>query len=180
LSVASACGASVVSAPTGKALQMNAGANAATGGILLFLHADTRLPLGYDTHVRRAIENPKTSAGAFLLEIDGPGRALRWVEKLVAFRSRVFSLPYGDQAIFVRRPVFDSLGRYPEIPIMEDFELMRRMRKKGHSIVLVPVPVYTDGRRWERLGVFRATVRNQRIILGYLLGVAPERLRQWY
>lgn len=178
--VARACGASVLQVPRGKALQMNAAARAATGDILLFLHADTRLPMGYDAHVRRAMENSRTAAGAFMLSIDGHGRALRWIEAMTGLRSRFFSMPYGDQAIFVRRAVFEKLGRYAEMPIMEDFEFMRRMKRAKNLSILLPVPVYTDARRWERLGVLRTTLRNQRIILGYLLGVSPEKLRGWY
>jgi rSAM/selenodomain-associated transferase 2 len=177
--IAQSQGVRVLPSPAGRAHQMNVGAAAATGNILLFLHADTRLPSGFDTLIRTALQDPDTVAGAFRLRIDGPQRALRWVEWGVDRRSRWLQMPYGDQAIFVRRSAFQALGGFPELPIMEDFELIRRLRRRG-AIVIIQTPVVTSARRWQRTGILQTTLINQLMILGYWLGVRPERLAQLY
>jgi hypothetical protein len=105
------------------------GAAAATGPLLLFLHADTCLPEGFDRTIRQTLAQPGVVAGAFRLAIDGPGRGLRWVEWGVNLRSRLLQMPYGDQAIFLKAEVFHHLGGFPDLPMMEDFELVRRLRK---------------------------------------------------
>jgi rSAM/selenodomain-associated transferase 2 len=169
----------VISAAASRARQMNAGAAAATGDILLFLHADTHLPIGFDTLVRQALQNPGTIAGAFELRINAQLLGLRLIEKMVNVRSRFFSMPYGDQAIFLKATIFHEIGGFPEIPIMEDFEFMLRLRHQGR-IALVPAPVLTSGRRWQKLGVVKTTLINQLIIVGYFLGVSPEQLIRWY
>ena len=169
----------VISAAAGRACQMNAGAAIATGDILLFLHADTHLPSEFDTLVRQSLENPSTIAGAFELSIDSDLRGLRLIERIVNMRSRVFSMPYGDQAIFLKATTFDELGGFPELPIMEDFELMRRLKCQG-QITLVPASVLTSGRRWQKLGVVKTTLINQLIIAGYFLGISPTQLVRWY
>ncbi|MGB9619788.1 MAG: TIGR04283 family arsenosugar biosynthesis glycosyltransferase, partial [Armatimonadota bacterium] len=156
-----------------------AGAQAASGSILLFLHADTRLPERFDEHVRRALRQPRVVAGAFRLRIDGPEPALRLIEWGTYFRSRYLQMPYGDQALFLKAPIFHALGGFPDLPIMDDFVLVRRLRRLGR-IVILPVPVVTSSRRWQELGVWRTTWINQKVIAGYYLGVAPRRLAQWY
>ena len=168
----------VMVAVGGRAQQMNVGAAAASGEILLFLHADTLLPPGFDTLVRQVF-GADTAAGAFQLQIDSPLWSLRLIELGVNWRSRWLQMPYGDQAIFLRAAVFHQLGGFPQLPIMEDFELMRRLRRRG-TIVIVPVPVLTSARRWLRHGVVKTTLLNQIIILSYLLGVSPKRLVRWY
>jgi glycosyltransferase involved in cell wall biosynthesis len=183
--------------PPGRAHQMNTGAAAATGDILLFLHADTRLPEGFDTMIRQTlqadkpIQNPTSSsaaarsaiqhpiAGAFELGIDGEMPSLRLIEKMVNWRSRYFQLPYGDQAIFLKTAVFHELGGFPELPIMEDFELSRQLRRLGR-IEILPAAVLTSGRRWQKLGVFKTTLINQLIVIGYFVGVSPDKLAYWY
>lgn len=162
-----------------RASQMNAGAALATGEILLFLHADTHLPSGYQTLVRQALLADNVVAGAFELQIDASLRSLRLIEWGVNWRSRVFSLPYGDQAIFLTTQVFQNIGGFPELPIMEDFELMRRLRRKGR-IFIIPVPVLTSGRRWLQYGVLQTTLINQLVIFAYLLGFPPEQIVRWY
>lgn len=169
----------VISAAAGRASQMNAGAAVATGDILLFLHADTHLPTSFDTLVRQALQNAGTVAGAFELRIDAQLRGLRLVEKMVNMRSHFLSMPYGDQAIFLKAATFHDLGGFPDLPIMEDFELMLGLRRQGR-ITIVPAPVVTSGRRWQKLGVVKTTLINQLIIAGYFLGVPPAQLVRWY
>jgi rSAM/selenodomain-associated transferase 2 len=163
----------------GRAKQMNAGAAIAQGDILLFLHSDTQLPSNFPALVRETLADPRVVAGAFPLAIADSRWPLRLIEKMVQWRSRLFSLPYGDQGIFLRRSDFESLGGYAELVIMEDYELMQRLRKKG-KIRLTSQPAVTSPRRWQKLGVWRTTWINQKVILGYHLGIAPETLRQWY
>lgn len=169
----------VISTPPGRACQMNAGAARATGDILLFLHADTRLPANFDCLVRQALQEPQTIAGAFELRIDSQQLGLRLIERLVNWRSRFFSMPYGDQAIFLKATIFHRIGGFPNLPIMEDFEFIRRLKHQGR-IAIVPAFVLTSGRRWERLGIIKTTLINQLIILGYFLGVSPDKLARWY
>lgn len=169
----------VISAAAGRARQMNAGAVVATGDILLFLHADTHLPPKFDTLVRQALQHPDTIAGAFELRIDANLRGLRLIETMVNLRSRVFSMPYGDQAIFLKASTFHALGGFPDLPIMEDFELIIRLKRQGR-IAILPAPVFTSGRRWQKLGVVRTTLINQLVIAGYFLGVPPTQLVCWY
>jgi hypothetical protein len=121
----------------------------------------------------------KVSAGAFQLSIDGKGFGLRIIEWLVSFRSKVFRMPYGDQGIFVTTSMFFSVGAFPPQPIMEDFELMRKLKKKG-KVKILPLHATTSARRWKRLGILRTTALNQAIIIGYFFGVSPEKLAEWY
>lgn len=169
----------VISTPPGRACQMNAGAARATGDILLFLHADTRLPANFDRLIRQALQEPQTIAGAFELRIDAQQFSLRLIERLVNWRSRFFSMPYGDQAIFLKATVFHTIGGFPNLPIMEDFEFIRRLQPQGR-ITIVPASVLTSGRRWERLGIIKTTLINQLIIIGYFGGLSPDKLAQWY
>jgi hypothetical protein len=177
--IARAHGAKVFSCPPGRARQMNTGAVQASGDILLFLHADTRLPPGFGAKVRQALARPITVGGAFALRIDAPLRSLRLIEGLANWRSKRLKLPYGDQAIFLRTDVFWELGGFPDIPIMEDFELTRRMARRG-EIVILPDSVLTSARRWKALGVWRTTLVNQIVIAAYSLGVSPYRIARWY
>ncbi|MDB9338715.1 MULTISPECIES: TIGR04283 family arsenosugar biosynthesis glycosyltransferase [Cyanophyceae] len=179
VSIAQSLGVKVISSPPGRAVQMNAGAMAARGDILLFLHADTRLPAGFDSMVRSALQQPQTIAGAFSLRIDADHWALRWVEKGVNWRSHFYQMPYGDQAIFLTTEIFQKIGNFPNLPIMEDFELIRRLKRTG-KIAIIPVPVITSARRWLKKGVFQTTLLNQIVITAYFLGVSPERIRSWY
>ena len=179
IDVAKSLGARVLSSSPGKAEQMNAGAEIAHGNILLFLHCDTKLAPGFVGQVRDALNQQGISAGAFQLSIDGKGFGLRVIEWLVNFRSKILQMPYGDQGIFVTTDMFFSVGAFPSQPIMEDFELMRRLKRKG-KIKILPLHATTSARRWEKLGIMRTTVINQAIILGYLLGVNPEKLAGWY
>ena len=163
----------------GKAAQMNAGANIAQGNILLFLHADTQLPPKFTDLVVETLAQPEVIAGAFELTIAGTSSSLRWVETLVKMRSHWLSLPYGDQAIFISKSAFSMLGGFAELPIMEDFEFIKRARKQG-KIALAPAKVITSSRRWQKLGIWQTTLINQLIIAGYYLGISPQKLSNFY
>ena len=179
VAIAQSLNVKVISSSPGRAVQMNTGAVAATGEILLFLHADTCLPAGFDDMVRRALQQPGTVAGAFKLRIDASLLSLRWVEWGINVRSHFYQMPYGDQAIFLTKAVFQQISGFPELPIMEDFELMRRLKRIGR-IVIIPTPVVTSARRWLQKGVFKTTLLNQIVIIAYLFGVSPERICRWY
>jgi rSAM/selenodomain-associated transferase 2 len=181
VSLAQKMGAKAIASSAGRAHQMNLGAQAATGDILLFLHADTCLPAGFDALVRAALQADRQEviAGAFTLRIDGASPKLRWVEWGVWWRSRFLQLPYGDQAIFLRSDTFAKIGGFPVLPIMEDFELMRRLKRLG-KIAIISSPVVTSARRWVERGVFATTLINQMVILGYFLGFNPKHLKQFY
>ena len=172
-------GARVIVTPRGRAAQMNVAAASARGAILLFLHADARLPAGYAKYIPRVLPENNTVAGAFTLGIDAVGHRFRIVEWGVRRRTHRFSLPYGDQALFLRHDTFTRLGGYAHMPLMEDFDLVRRLRKRGR-IAIVDAVVRTSARRWERLGVCRTMFTNQRILLGAACGVSMERLARWY
>jgi rSAM/selenodomain-associated transferase 2 len=169
-----------MASPAGRSKQMNLGAAAATGEILLFLHGDSRLPLGFDRLIRQVMsEKQPPIAGAFRLGIDAPQISLRWVEQGVNWRSQVCQMPYGDQGIFLRAKVFKEIGGFPDLPIMEDFELIRQLRQRG-KISIVPQPVMTSARRWLQKGILKTTLINQLMVLGYLGGVSPARLVELY
>jgi rSAM/selenodomain-associated transferase 2 len=163
----------------GRARQMNQGAALARGTILFFLHADSRLPAGFDRVIRRTLDAAHVVAGAFSLGIDADYGKMRMVAYWANLRSRYLGMPYGDQGLFLKAVRFHQCGGFPELPIMEDFAMMQRLRKTGR-IVTVRERLYTSPRRWRRLGVLRTTLTNQAIIAGYLLGVPADRLSRWY
>lgn len=177
--IAQGLGVKVIVTQRGRSLQMNAGAKIATGEILLFLHGDTQLPTGFEKDVRKIWVNSNIIAGAFQLKIDDFNRGLRIIEKTVFWRSKYLQMPYGDQAIFVKASTFWEVGGFPEQPIMEDFELIRRLNRLG-KIEILSSSVITSGRRWQRLGVFKTTLINQFVVIGYYLGISPVKLSQWY
>ncbi|MBF2079139.1 MAG: TIGR04283 family arsenosugar biosynthesis glycosyltransferase [Synechococcales cyanobacterium T60_A2020_003] len=173
------CGVRVIQAPLGRAHQMNAGAEIATGEILLFLHADTKLPPQFATHITEVLGRPRAIAGAFELQIDGSDRRLRWVEWGVKWRSRLNQMPYGDQALFMRSEIFHQVGGFPPLPILEDVEMVKRLKRIGR-IYIAPAAVRTSARRWQRLGIVRTTLLNQLVLLAFWLGVPTDRIAYWY
>jgi rSAM/selenodomain-associated transferase 2 len=164
----------------GRAVQMNRGAEAASGDILLFLHADTLLPPHALSLIRRAMKDGRSVAGAFDLGFDTKRTIFRVTEKYVFLRTRLTKIPFGDQAIFIRRDYFRNLGGYREIPLMEDVDLMKRIRKKGDRIRIIPVKVSTSPRRYEREGILSCTFRNWVMQALFAMGVPPERFAKRY
>jgi uncharacterized protein len=177
--ISTRAGAKVMTVPGGRAVQMNAAAAVSRGRILLFLHADTLLPANYAQSIRAALDEPATVAGAFRFQTDGAGIATRLLELATDIRSRHFGWPYGDQGLFLEKRVFDEEGGFAGLPIMEDFEMVRRLRRRGR-IVTLRDPIVTSSRRWERLGIIRTTTINQVVVAGFLLGIPPEMLRRLY
>jgi len=177
--IAAKAGTRVLVTSPGRARQMNAGAAVATGDVLLFLHADTTLPQGFDTYVRETLKENTVVAGAFEFKAIPSLPGMNIIERLANWRSRRLQLPYGDQGIFVRAELFRKLGGFPEVQIMEDFELIRRIRRYGR-VATANIPVLTSSRKWKARGVLSTTLLNQVIILGHLIGVPPEHLSTWY
>ncbi len=164
----------------GRGGQMNAGAKMASGDVLLFLHADTRLPENAISCIENVLEDRAVVAGAFDLGIDSEKPAYRLIESMVYARTRLTGIPYGDQGIFIRRRFFEKTGGYADIPLMEDVDLMRRVRKEGGRIAVVPIYIRTSARRWEREGLVFCTLRNWALVSLYFLGVSPGRLAGYY
>lgn len=176
---ASRMGCRFLESPAERGRQLNAGARVALGENLLFLHADTELPSGWDAEVRRVLSIKRTIGGAFPVRLDAPGWRLRLIERGIAIRSRWLQWPYGDQALFLKREVFRLQGGFPELPLMEDFAFVRRLKSTG-TIRLADIPVITSARRWLRLGAWRVTLINQLMVGGFLLGVPMRYLVRLY
>ena len=174
----SSAGCTWLQAPHGRAVQMNAGADAGSGDVFLFLHADTRLPAGALERIDEAVTEGATG-GYFDVRLDSDRPSLRIVGHLITWRSRVTGVATGDQAIFVTRPVFEKLGGYAALPVFEDVDLSRRLKRSGHMARLSP-PVVTSPRRWERLGVARTILRMWALRTLYYCGVSAERLAHHY
>jgi hypothetical protein len=179
VAVARAAGATIILAPRGRARQMNAGAGVASAAQLLFLHADTLPPRGYRSIVARILDRPGICAGAFAFSILEPIPRRRLVERLVEWRCRLFNNPLGDQGLFVRRQLFEASGGFPDWPLLEDVEILRRLKAHGR-LAIAPATIATSGRRWLARGVWSTFWLNQWIMLGYHGGVSVERLAQIY
>jgi rSAM/selenodomain-associated transferase 2 len=170
----------LVKSEKGRGMQMNSGAAKARGDILLFLHADTRLASGwYKAIETMLLSNTNTVGGAFTFKVDHSARRYRILETMVRLRCRLFRLPYGDQAIFIRREAFEKISGYTAIPLMEDVKLVSEMKKLG-NIMILDHSAYTDSRRWERKGIIKTSVSNLLTLLMYKLGVSPNKLAERY
>lgn len=165
----------LLQAPRGRARQMNAGAEAAQGDILWFLHADTRIPADAG---RAILQNPKTW-GRFDIRLSGSHPLLRVVERMMNLRSRLSGIATGDQGIFVAREAFRAIGGYPDIPLMEDIALSKALRKRCAPACLT-LRLTTSSRRWETQGVMRTILLMWRLRLAYALGADPHRLAALY
>jgi rSAM/selenodomain-associated transferase 2 len=169
----------VISAPRGRALQMNAGAAKAAGDVLLFLHADTRLPADADHVVLKGLERSGRAWGRFNVRIDGRSPLLFVVGWLMNIRSQITGIATGDQAIFVRRDAFNEVGGFDEIPLMEDIALCKRLKRVSRPLCLSDRAV-TSGRRWDQHGVFPTILLMWRLRLAYFFGADPKELAQQY
>ena len=170
----------VVDSPRGRGLQMNAGARAASGEILLFVHADCSVPVGAYDSICHVLSDEKVVAGAFCLRIDHKRAWARVVEWIANRRSRLTGVPYGDQGLFTRRETFEAVGGFKDIPLMEDIEIAGRLKGMGR-VVFSDECILASPRRWVHEGVVRTTLRDWAIAIAYtVFKVAPERLARHY
>jgi len=169
----------VISSPRGRATQMNAGASVARGEVLLFLHADCTLPENADLLIMSGLENPGRHWGRFDVRLSGEAPMLRMIGTLMNWRSRITGICTGDQGLFVERSLFESVGAFPDIPLMEDIAISKRL--KSHSAPLcLSATLTTSSRRWEKRGIWRTMVLMWRLRLAYFLGADPGRLAEIY
>ena len=172
-------GVAMIQSPLGRAVQMNAAAWEAQGDLLLFLHADSHVsPQSYQKMIE-TMGNESYLGGAFSLQIDSPLPALKRVARWANWRSRYLNLVYGDQGIFVRREIFKELKGYSPLPICEDLDFFRRLKKRG-SVILLKEEAVTSPRRWLAEGVGFTTFRNIVIVTLFLIGFSPATLSRWY
>ncbi len=169
----------VISSERGRARQMNRGAGEASGDVLLFLHADTRLPPTAFADIAGALGDPCYLGGRFDVELDGDHWLLPLVGRMISYRSRISKVATGDQGIFVRREVFERMHGFEDIPLMEDIAFCRTMKRVG-GVACLSTRVVTSARRWEADGVWRTIARMWTIKLLYFAGVSPARLKQFY
>lgn len=176
--IAAAAGARVLRSPPGRARQLGVGVRASGGDVLLFLHADTRLPAGWDVAVRAALRDRDVVGGAFRFRFDDRSGALRWIEWGARLRSAFLRLPYGDQAVFVRRDVLEACGGVPQVPLMEDLDLVRALSRRGR-LALLPLEAVTSARRYRAGGPVRTMLRHWLAAFAWSLRVDRARIARW-
>jgi rSAM/selenodomain-associated transferase 2 len=169
----------VIVAPRGRASQQNAGAAASCGDTLLFQHADCWLEPGSLEQIAAKLADERCVGGCFQQTIDAEGWRYRWLERGNALRVRLWGLAYGDQGIFVRREVFNRLGGFPSLALMEDLFFMKWLRREGR-VALLDGPLHVSARRWEKQGIIRQTARNWWLTALARVGVSPNRLERFY
>ncbi len=177
--IAAEFGIKVIPSERGRARQMNRGAREARGEVLLFLHADTRLPPTAFGDIAGAMGDPRYVGGRFDVELDGKHWILPLIGRLISYRSRLSKVATGDQALFARREVFRRMGGFADIPLMEDIAFCRALKRLG-EVACLRSRVVTSARRWEVDGVWRTIFRMWTLKLLYLTGVSPARLKQFY
>jgi rSAM/selenodomain-associated transferase 2 len=172
-------GAQTLTAGRGRARQMNAGAAAAHGDALVFVHADTVVPATFAADIASVLADPIVVGGRFDLELDEPSLAWRLMGKLISLRSRMMRSATGDQAIFVRRNVFEAMGGFTEIDLCEDVDFARRLKQSG-VVACLRSRVITSARRWRQNGLLRTVLKMWLVKSLFLAGVSPARLRRYY
>lgn len=175
---ARSAGARVLNAQRGRARQLQVGFEASKSDVVLFLHADTCLPGGWEAAVAAALENPETVGGAFRLEFDERGLRMRILEWAARLRIALFAFPFGDQGIFVRRSVLDEIGGVPDVPIMEDADMVRDMKRLGR-LALLPISATTSARRYREGGIARTSVIHFFALAAWGVGIDRGRLAGW-
>jgi rSAM/selenodomain-associated transferase 2 len=169
----------VLESGRGRGLQQRVGASRTCGDVLLFLHADTLVPVGFEKMIRATLSDPNITYGAFQLGIDPPSTMLNVIAFVANLRTRIFRMPFGDQGIFIRRSEYFRVGGFKAVPIMEDVDLVRRLNLIG-GFKLAGGKVKTSARRWEEEGVAYATIRNWLLLARYLSGQSPDDLHRLY
>jgi len=177
-SVAAAAGARVVHSERGRARQLAAGVRASDGDVVLLLHADTRLPTGWRAAVIDALRDERVVGGAFRLCFDERSPVFRFIEWGARWRLRLWRFPYGDQALFMRRRALEAVGGIPEVPLMEDLDLVYRLKRVG-DLALLATPVVTSARRYRAGGPLRTMLRHWVAAAAWTLGVDRRRIAQW-
>jgi rSAM/selenodomain-associated transferase 2 len=175
---ARAAGARVLAGERGRARQQRLGVQETQGEVVLLLHADSRLEPGWADAIGEALADPSVAGGAFRLRFDDPGRAFRLLEWGVRLRVALFKLPYGDQAIFVRRRVLEEVGGIPDTSFLEDLDLVKAIRSRGRLRAL-PLSVTTSSRRYRRQGLLRTVALHGLAALAWSLGVDRSRIERW-
>ena len=175
---ARAAGARLLVSSQGRARQLQTGIRESEGEVVLILHADTRLPKGWDGALREALADPTVAGGAFRLRFDERGATMRVIEWGAHLRSAWLGLPYGDQAIFVRRRVVDEMGGLPDVPVMEDVDLVRAIKQDGR-LALLSLPATTSARRHLEGGALRTALFHSLALLADIVGVERSRIAGW-
>ncbi len=179
VSIANSQDCQCVTSPPGRGQQMNFGSELASGDVLVFLHADNWFEEDAFQQIRSSIRPPCSAWGGFRQSIESSQWKFRLIERGNSLRTRIQGLVYGDQGLFATRSIFEKVGGFPQIPLMEDFELSRRLCKISRPLLLHG-PIHVDSRRWASTGVFQQTARNWSITLAYRMGQSPERLARKY
>jgi len=177
--IAKSLGATILKTERGRACQMNHGSAAASADTLLFLHADTLLPEDFLDQIQAVLGNPNTTCGAFTFKTDESSKTMRFITWCTNIRARCFSMPYGDQAYFIKRDIFQRVGGYADVPIMEDYILIRTLKRLGR-IGFATSSIITSARRWKNLGPWRTMLHNQWVVIRWTLGASPEVIARKY
>ena len=173
-------GALVLESPRGRGVQQNRGAAAASGDVLVFLHADCRLDDGAIAALRHFLgRHPRVVGGCFLMRVEAQHPLYRGIELAAHLRAGLWGIPYGDQGVFVRRHTFDRIGGFPEVPLLEDLGLAMRLRRQGRCAV-VPARIFVSPRRWIQQGILVQTLRNWALTAAAAAGVPPATLARFY
>jgi uncharacterized protein len=177
--IAQQVGAHIIQCTPPRARQLNAAARQSAADIVLFLHADTQLPVGWQSEVISILQKPNVVLGAFSLSIANSSILEAFIARAANMRSRIRQLPYGDQGFFLYRCTFEQLGGFPDGPIMDDYIFVKAAQKLG-LVSTSALAVTTSNRRWRKLGVWRTTWRNFCVVLGYHIGVPLAALQRYY
>jgi len=169
----------LIDAPRGRAKQMNAGAARASGDVMVFVHADTIVAASFSRDIEVALDDPSIVGGRFDVKLNDRHPLCWLIGRLISIRSRISRTATGDQAIFVRTSVFKSMGGFPDIPICEDLDFSRRLKRAG-NVACLRTRVVTSARRWRRRGIIRTVLQMWTIRMLYLAGVSPSRLSTMY